>query len=103
MNDAIERGNKTLGIPYSGEFDYVETTYAVPITHMVAPKENALACTECHIRETSRLANITDLYMPGRDQFRLVDTIGWVSVLGALVAVLLHGLGRFFMRNGRED
>jgi octaheme c-type cytochrome (tetrathionate reductase family) len=103
MNDAIERGNKTLGIPYSGEFDYVETTYAVPITHMVAPKENALACTECHIRETSRLAGITDLYMPGRDQFRLVDTIGWVSVLGALVAVLLHGLGRFFMRNGKED
>lgn len=103
MNDAVERGNKALGIPYSGEFDYVETTYAVPITHMVAPKENALACTQCHIRKTSRLAAITDLYMPGRDRFRLVDTIGWVSVLGALAAVLLHGLGRFFTRNGKED
>lgn len=102
MDDAINRGNKTLGIPYSGEFDYVETTYAFPITHMVAPKENALNCTQCHIRENSRLASITDLYLPGRDKSGLLDTIGWLSVLGALVGVLLHGLGRFFTRNGKE-
>lgn len=103
MNDAIEHGNKTLGIPYSGEFDYVETTYAFPITHMVAPKENALTCTQCHIRKNSRLANITELYLPGRDKSSLFDTIGWISVLGALAGVLLHGIGRFFMRNGKED
>ena len=103
MNDAIKHGNKTLGIPYSGEFDYVETTYAFPITHMVAPKENALTCTQCHIREDSRLANITELYMPGRDKSSLFDTIGWLSVLGALAGVLLHGIGRFFMRNGKEE
>ncbi len=103
MNDAIERGNKTLGIPYSGEFDYVETTYAFPITHMVAPKENALACAQCHIRENSRLASITGLYMPGRDKSSLFDTLGWLSVLGALAGVLLHGIGRFFMRNGKEE
>ncbi len=103
MNDAIERGNKTLGIPYSGEFDYVETTYAFPITHMVAPKENALTCTECHVRKGSRLANITGLYLPGRNNSSLIDTIGWLSVFGALVGVLLHGLGRFFTRNGKEE
>ena len=103
MNDAIERGNKTLGIPYSGEFDYVETTYAFPINHMVAPKENALNCTQCHIRQGSRLSNITGLYMPGRDKSKLIDTIGWLSVLGALAGVLLHGLGRFFTRNGKEE
>ncbi|RLC17952.1 MAG: cytochrome C, partial [Deltaproteobacteria bacterium] len=39
MNDAIKHGHKALGIPYSGEFDYVKTVYAFPITHMVAPKE----------------------------------------------------------------
>ena len=103
MNDAIENGNKTLGIPYSGEFDYVETSYAFPITHMVAPKENALNCTQCHIRENSRLANITQLYMPGRDKSNLMDTIGWLSVFGALAGVLLHGMGRFFIRNGKEE
>ncbi|MBT3176305.1 MAG: tetrathionate reductase family octaheme c-type cytochrome [Desulfobacula sp.] len=103
MNKAIEHGNKTLGIPYSGEFDYVETTYAFPITHMVAPKENALNCNQCHIRKNSRLANITGLYMPGRDKSSLMDTIGWLSVFGALAGVLLHGIGRFFTRNGKEE
>ncbi|MBT3387844.1 MAG: tetrathionate reductase family octaheme c-type cytochrome [Desulfobacula sp.] len=103
MNDAIKHGNKTLDIPYSGEFDYVETTYAFPITHMVAPKGNALNCTQCHIRESSRLANITGLYMPGRDKSDLMDTIGWLSVFGALAGVFLHGMGRFFTRNGKEE
>ena len=103
MNAAIEHGNKAIGIPYSGEFDYVETTYAFPITHMVAPKENALNCNQCHIRENSRLANITGLYMPGRDKSNLFDTIGWLSVFGALAGVLLHGMGRFFTRNGKEE
>jgi octaheme c-type cytochrome (tetrathionate reductase family) len=103
MNDAIKHGNKTLGVLYSGEFDYVETTYAFPITHMVAPKENALNCTQCHIRENSRLASITNLYLPGRDKSSFIDTIGWISVLGALIGVLLHGIGRFFIRNGKED
>jgi len=103
MNDAIERGNKAIGIPYSGEFDYVETTSAFPITHMVTPKEMALDCTQCHIRENSKLAAITDLYLPGRDKSGLMDTIGWLSVIGALAGVLLHGLGRFFTRNGKEN
>jgi octaheme c-type cytochrome (tetrathionate reductase family) len=103
MDDAIVRGNQTLDVPYSGEFDYVETTYAFPITHMVAPAENALACTACHIRENSRLAGITGVYLPGRDRFDLVDTFGMIAVLGALAGVMLHGLGRFFTRNGKEE
>lgn len=103
MNDAITRGNKALDVPYSGEFDYVETTYAFPITHMVAPGEQALNCTECHIREGSRLARITGIYLPGRDKNDFVDAVGMVAVLGALFGVLLHGLGRFFTRNGKEE
>ncbi|MBU0970025.1 MAG: tetrathionate reductase family octaheme c-type cytochrome [Proteobacteria bacterium] len=103
MNDAIIRGNKTLDVPYSGEFDHVETTYAFPITHMVAPRENALDCNQCHIRKDSRLANITDIYLPGRDRSNLIDSLGMVAVLGALVGVMLHGLGRFFTRNGKEE
>lgn len=103
MKNAIEHGNNALGIPFSGEFDYVKTSYAFPITHMVAPKEKALNCTQCHIRKDSRLASIKGLYMPGRDKSNLLDTIGWVSVLGALIGVLLHGLGRFFIKNGKEN
>ena len=50
-----------------GEFDFVETTYVFPITHMVAPKEKSLSCTECHSKTDSRLANLKGFYMPGRD------------------------------------
>ncbi len=103
MNDAVTHGNKALNVRYSGELDYVETTYAFPITHMVAPGENALNCTQCHIRENSRLANITGIYLPGRDKNDFIDSIGIIAVLGALFGVMLHGLGRFFTRNGRED
>ncbi len=104
MNEAILLGNKAIGIPYSGQFDYVSTTSAFPITHMVAPKENALTCNECHSRTSSRLSNITQIYLPGRDKSSLFDTIGWLSVFGAFAGVLLHGLGRFFVRkNGREE
>ncbi len=102
MNDAIIRGNKTLDVPYSGEFDYVKTTYAFPITHMVAPRENALNCNECHIRKDSRLASITGIYLPGRDRSDFIDSLGMIAVLGALIGVLLHGFGRFFTR-GKEE
>lgn len=102
MNKAITLGNKAIGIPYSGQYDYVSTTSAFPITHMVAPKENALACNECHTRVSSRLSNITQIYLPGRDRSNMFDAIGWISVLGAFTGVLLHGLGRFFIRNGKE-
>jgi len=103
MDDAITIGNQTLDVPYSGEFDYVETTYAFPITHMVAPAGKSLDCIQCHTRDNSRLAGITGIYMPGRDKFAIVDTIGLIAVLGALAGVTLHGLGRFFTRNGREE
>ncbi len=104
MNKAIAHGQEAIGLAYSGEFDYVETTYAFPITHMVAPREDALNCTECHTDKGSRLAGITDVYLPGRDKSKLFDTIGWLSVFGALAGVLLHGLGRFFTRkNGKEE
>ena len=29
-----------------GEFDFIETNYVFPITHMVAPKVKSLSCTE---------------------------------------------------------
>ncbi|MFO7752301.1 MAG: tetrathionate reductase family octaheme c-type cytochrome [Desulfobacteraceae bacterium] len=103
MQEALTIGNRTLDIEYSGEFDYVETTYAYPSTHMVAPKEKALNCTECHIRENGRIAELSGIYLPGRDRLKILDTIGWLAVFGALAAVVLHGLGRFFSKNGKEE
>ncbi len=100
---ALSVGQRDLGIPFSGEFDFVDTTYVFPITHMVAPKENVVACSECHTRSDSRLANLAGFYMPGRDNFSLLDSLGWILVLGHLMGVVLHGLTRMFTNSGKED
>lgn len=105
MKDAITRGNSALDIPFSGEFDYVDSTYAFPITHMVAPREKALNCKECHIRDTGRIANLSGIYLPGRDRLPLLDRFGFILAAGALAGIFFHGLGRFFAarNNGKED
>lgn len=99
---AIASGMNYAGVPYSGEFDFVETSYVFPTTHMVAPRENVVACNECHNSTQSRLAGIAGVYMPGRDNVRPLDIIGWIAVFGALVGVLVHGFTRMFT-NGRKE
>lgn len=47
-NHASEIGMKQSGLDYSGEYGFVETTMHWPINHMVAPKEDALGCMDCH-------------------------------------------------------
>ncbi|XPS88019.1 cytochrome c family protein [Desulfosarcina variabilis str. Montpellier] len=103
-NHALTVGSQALDIPFSGEFDFVDTTYVFPITHMVAPRENVVACNECHTREQSRLANLAGFYIPGRDNFQLLDSIGWILVLAHLLGVVIHGLTRIFTHtNGRKE
>jgi len=102
--DSLSRGAKTLDLDFSGQFDFVKSTYVYPTTHMVAPKDNVVACNECHIGENSRLATVAGVYMPGRDGAGLIDTIGWLMVLGTLVGVILHGLTRMFTKpNGKKE
>ncbi len=60
---ALDAGMKAAGLPYSGKFGFVETVYYWPITHMVAPKERALTCTECH-SPNGRLKDVPGLKMP---------------------------------------
>jgi len=91
---ALESGMRQAGLPYSGEFDFVETSYVYPTTHMVAPKSETVSCRECHVREDSRLANLSGFHMPARDTFKVIDTVGWGVVLVSLIGVMLHGFGR---------
>ncbi|NVK20348.1 MAG: tetrathionate reductase family octaheme c-type cytochrome [Methylocystaceae bacterium] len=91
---ALKFGTEKAGQSYSGEFGFVETTMHWPITHMVAPKEDALKCQECHTKTDSRLAAITDIYIPGRDHFPLLSTIGWGLALLTLIGSIAHGLIR---------
>jgi octaheme c-type cytochrome (tetrathionate reductase family) len=90
---ASATGMRTSGAPFSGQVDFIETEMYWPITHMVAPKDKALGCTECHARD-GRLKGIEGVYMPAQHNNRLVDTVGWAIVFMAILGVLGHGLIR---------
>lgn len=91
---ALKAGAVSTGLPYSGKYDFVKTEMVWPITHMIAPKEKSVSCIQCHTGTGGRLANISGVYLPGRDQNSWVDRIGWLAAAAALTGVLLHGLGR---------
>jgi hypothetical protein len=66
---------------------------AWPITHMVAPKTDALTCVQCHAPSggVGRLDKVPGLYMPGRRANELLNTVGWGLAALCLVGVLGHG------------
>ena len=45
---ASRDGMQSAGLAYSGKYEFVETTMYWGLTHEVVPKEQALACAECH-------------------------------------------------------
>jgi len=92
--EAARTGMAAVGMPFSGNVDFIRTEMVWPITHMVAPKENALACRECHVRDGGRLAGITGVYLPGRDRATWLDLIGWLAVAAMLAGALVHGGAR---------
>jgi octaheme c-type cytochrome (tetrathionate reductase family) len=47
-DQALRLGSEVVGLEYSGEFDFAETEMYWPISHMVAPIEEALQCDDCH-------------------------------------------------------
>lgn len=86
---AIEAGMAAAGEEYSGEYGFVDTYMYWPITHMVAPAENALRCGACHAAE-GRMAGLAGVYLPGEDPFRRAGTGGLLLMLAALLGVLVH-------------
>ncbi len=98
---AIEAGMKKNGIPYSGEWGFVETYSYWPINHMVAPKDDALSCSSCHSND-GRLDHLEGFYMPGRGKNEMLDLIGLLAVLGTLGGVLGHGALRMIATRRRK-
>ena len=101
-NKALNAGLMARGQEFSGEYGFVETEYFWPVTHMVAPKEEALDCADCHDRN-GRLAGVPGFYMPGRDSNATLDLIGWLLVLGTLGGVSVHGVGRMISSKSRKS
>ena len=93
---SMEWGMKAAGVEYSGQMAFVETEMSWPITHMVAPKEDALECEQCH-KENGRLQNIKGVYMPGVNNTPIIDMLGFAAALMALIGVLIHGGIRYYM------
>ena len=102
---ALSKGQENVGLPYSGKFDFIDTTYVFPITHMVAPKAKSLTCNECHSPTESRLAGVPGVYMPARDKIKWLNLLGWLVCAGSLGGVTLHALGRVVSRkrNGKKE
>lgn len=88
-------------MPFSGSYDFIETTMHWPITHMVPPAEQALGCASCHASE-NRLAGITGIYMPGHNGSISLNRIGSLLVARTLVGVVLHGVARFLLTQREE-
>ncbi len=101
-NKAIEVGMKTSGTPYSGQYGFIKTQMDWPITHMVAPKEKAVGCVECHTKE-GRLAGLDGIYMPGASANPLLDKLGWGLALLTLLGMLGHGVVRVLSRKATGE
>jgi octaheme c-type cytochrome (tetrathionate reductase family) len=95
---AIEFGMKEIGAEYSGKYAFVSTEMSWPITHMVAPKSDALRCEQCHAPQggVGRLDKVPGIYMPGRRANEWLNLIGWGIAALSLLGVLGHGALRLF-------
>jgi hypothetical protein len=91
-----------VGLEYSGDFGFVDTHMYWPITHMVAPKEDAVSCEGCHTQD-GRMANLAGIYVPGAG-INLGGKIGLAIFLMAILGALGHGLLRVISRSkGKGD
>jgi octaheme c-type cytochrome (tetrathionate reductase family) len=97
---ALAAGMTARDQPYSGHHDFVKTRMYWPITHMVAPSDQALACEACHA-PNGRMAELSGFYMPGRGDLGWLMTLGWIAAGVTLVASVVHGLIRL-IASGRK-
>lgn len=88
---SVRAGMDYVDMPFSGRVGFVETEMYWPVTHMVAPADQAAGCAECHTRKNGRLASLNGLYIPGRDRFPWLDRAGWLLALLTLAGVFAHG------------
>ena len=102
-DEALKKGMEYIDVPYSGEWEFVETEMYLPISHMVSPKEKTVSCNECHTRENSRLEGLTDFYLPGRDRNKTVDLAGTLIIVLSILGVMGHGALRVLASKKRKQ
>ena len=101
---SIPAGMSYAGKPYSGKFGFIETEMNWFITHMVAPKEKAVRCGECHTKSAEgRLAGLNDFYLPGRDAKSWLDILGFAGIAMTILGCLAHAAVRIITRKHRRQ
>lgn len=60
---SIARGMESAGMPFSGKVEFIHTEMTWPLNHMVAPKEKALVCLDCHIKN-GRMKDVKGIVEP---------------------------------------
>jgi len=99
---AAANGMKESDLPYSGQITFIKTGMYWPINHMVADKDNVVECEECHTRNNSRLAGLTDFYLPGRDYSEPIDETGkWLLIL-TILGIFIHATIRVVSYKRRQ-
>ena len=99
---SAEIGMKDVDLPFSGQVSFIKTEMYWPVNHMVSTKELTVQCNECHTRDNSRLAGLTDFYMPARDYSSFVESAGIGIILLTLLGVITHGTVRIFSSKKRK-
>jgi octaheme c-type cytochrome (tetrathionate reductase family) len=102
---AAEIGMKESNLPFSGEVTFIKTGMYWPVNHMVTDKEHTVQCDGCHTRTNSRLAALTDFYLPGRDRSDFIDWAGkWLLIL-TFMGIFLHASTRyiFYLRRRANE
>lgn len=101
-NKAITTAMQTAGKPFSGEYGFVDTYMYWPINHMVAAKDEALGCADCHA-EDGRLQALEIPYMPGTGKTPTLDLLSLLAVISTLAGVLGHALFRMMAAVTRNN
>lgn len=99
---AAEEGMKAAGLPFSGNYGFIETEMVWPINHMVSPKSQTVGCAECHVRAGGRLAGLTGFYIPGRDANPWLERLGKLLLAFTLIGVVAHGGARIVVSRKRK-
>lgn len=102
FSKSLKAGAEAAGQPFSGDYDFVDTHMYWPITHMVAPEDDALQCADCHQRE-GRLKDLQGFYLPGGGAKDWINTLGLTAILLTLLGVIAHLLIRLLAKRGRSD
>ncbi len=98
---SLSKGAKAADLDFSGDYEFALTSMLWSLNHTVAPKEQALTCADCHSKG-GVLAEVTDVYIPGRAQHTLLDKMGLLALIAAVLGVLTHGALRWVFNRRRS-